>query len=32
LKKVLAMIALALASVVALAVPSVRRYLKMERM
>jgi uncharacterized protein DUF6893 len=32
LKKVLAMIALALASVIALAVPSVRRYLKIERM
>jgi Tfp pilus assembly major pilin PilA len=32
LKKVLAMIALAVASVVALAVPSVRRYLKIERM
>jgi hypothetical protein len=32
LKKVLVMIALALASVIALVVPSVRRYLKIERM
>jgi hypothetical protein len=32
LKKVLLMIALALASVIALVVPSVRRYLKIERM
>jgi hypothetical protein len=32
LKKVLVMIALALASVIALVAPSVRRYLKIERM
>jgi uncharacterized protein DUF6893 len=32
LKKILVMIALALASVIALVVPSVRRYLKIERM